>query len=165
MILGGYLVESNHRTFCQFFIQDSSPSTFFDCNEVIGLQPHGYFYCHGIQASVIAYYHFFLLEIDLLRDLHPRTMLNIASIKGLPYPCAHFTFIYRFNEQSLTVAIRHFYPIPGTPSTELCRIERQGFGIVGKLIQFTLCGITPTVLMQYFGLYTYFGRKKHYLQH
>lgn len=84
MILGGYLVESNHRTFCQFFIQDSSPSTFFDCNEVIGLQPHGYFYCHGIQASVIAYYHFFLLEIDLLRDLHPRTMLNQLRLRDCP---------------------------------------------------------------------------------
>ena len=37
--------------------------------------------------------------------------------QGLPNPCACFTFIYRINKKSLAVAIRHFYPIPGTPST------------------------------------------------
>lgn len=40
---------------------------------------------------------------------------QINGIKGLPYPCVHFTFIYRINEQSLAVTIRHFYPIPGYP--------------------------------------------------
>lgn len=40
---------------------------------------------------------------------------QINGIKGLPYPCVHFTFIYRINEQSLAVNNQTLLPHPWHP--------------------------------------------------
>lgn len=40
---------------------------------------------------------------------------QINGIKGLPYPCVHFTFIYRINEQSLAVSNQTLLPHPWHP--------------------------------------------------
>ena len=40
---------------------------------------------------------------------------QINGIKGLPYPCVHFTFIYRINEQSLAVNNQTLLPRPWHP--------------------------------------------------
>lgn len=103
-----------------FLILGQPPSIFFDCNGVID---------HSLMNDLI------FMEIGCKFGLPNILIIQLeqiftaiftrvrysrrASIKGLPNPCACFTFIYRINKKSLAVAIRHFYPIPGTPSTEL----------------------------------------------
>ena len=120
MILAGYISNQLSTCFCYFLFQDSSPSIFFDCNGVID---------HNLMNDLI------FMEIGCKFGLPNILIIQLeqiftaiftrvrysrrASIKGLPNPCACFTFIYRINKKSLAVAIRHFYPIPGTPSTEL----------------------------------------------
>lgn len=46
-----------------------------------------------------------LLLLFTLKWIFSATLIRVRylPIKGLPYPCAHFTFIYRINEQSLAV--------------------------------------------------------------
>lgn len=110
----------NFLPLCYFLFQDSSPSIFFDCNGVID---------HSLMNDLI------FMEIGCKFGLPNILIIQLeqiftaiftrvrysrrASVKGLPNPCACFTFIYRINKKSLAVTIRHFYPIPGTPSTEL----------------------------------------------
>lgn len=69
----------------------------------------------------------------ILRGLVARVSLSHID---LPLSIGHFTFIYRINDQSLAVDVNFHseqdfqhtcYPIAVTHSTEMCRIQRQGF--------------------------------------
>lgn len=120
MVLDGHISNQLSTLFCYLLFQDSAPSIFFDCNEVID---------HNLMNDLI------FMEIGCKFGLPNILIIQLeqiftaiftrvrysrrASIKGLPNPCACFTFIYRINKKSLAVTIRRFYPIPGTPSTEL----------------------------------------------
>nr|DAT77324.1 MAG TPA: hypothetical protein [Caudoviricetes sp.] len=60
-----------------------------------------------------------LLLLLTLKWIFSATLIRVRylPIKGLPYPCAHFTFIYRINEQSLAVYhdLRRLTPHPRHP--------------------------------------------------
>ena len=119
-VLDGHISNQLSTLLCYLLFQDSAPSIFFDCNEVID---------HSLMNDLIfmeigckfGLPNILIIQLEqIFTAIFTRVRYSCrASIKGLPNPCACFTFIYRINKKSLAVTIRHFYPIPGTPSTEL----------------------------------------------
>lgn len=151
-----------------FLILGQPPSIFFDCNGVID---------HSLMNDLI------FMEIGCTFGL-PNTLIiqleqiftaiftrvrysRRASIKGLPNPCACFTFIYRINKKSLAVyhELRRLTPHPWHPFN----------GVVTNRTSRTICQRIHHTSREYyphdiasqiifFGLYTSFGHQKHYLR-